>query len=51
MRYPSGNEYEGSWKADKKEGRGMMSWFSSHEKYDGEWKKDVPEGVGTYFWF
>ena len=29
MRYGSGNEYEGSWLLDKKEGKGTMNWFTS----------------------
>lgn len=51
MKYQSGNEYEGTWKADKKEGKGVMNWYTTLEKYDGQWKDDFPSGLGSYFWF
>lgn len=51
MKYLSGNEYEGTWKGDKKRGEGTMQWFSSFEKFEGSWNNDLPEGKGTYYWF
>ncbi len=51
MRYPSGNEYEGDWVKDKKEGEGVMNWLSVHEKYEGAWKNDSPNGLGSYYWY
>ena len=51
MVYESQNEYEGTWKENKKDGKGVMNWFNAHEKYIGEWKDDQPEGYGEYFWY
>ena len=35
MKYHSGNQFEGEWRGDKKEGQGTMNWFSALEKYEG----------------
>lgn len=51
MKYQSGNEYDGAWKEDKKEGSGVMSWHTTLERYEGEWKQDTPWGMGSYYWF
>ena len=51
MKYPSGNEYEGSWKCDKKDGDGVMNWISSFQRYEGHWENDKLSGSGTYYWF
>lgn len=51
MKYQSGNEYEGGWKEDKKEGNGVMSWHTTMERYEGEWRQDTPWGLGSYYWF
>lgn len=36
---------------DKKQGKGVMNWYSCFQRYEGDWSKDLPEGTGTYFWF
>lgn len=50
MTYPSRNEYEGQWKNDKKDGKGIMNWVNAHERYVGEWKEDLQDGYGEYYW-
>lgn len=51
MKYQSGNEYEGGWREDKKEGSGVMNWYTTMERYEGEWREDTPWGLGSYYWF
>jgi hypothetical protein len=45
MRYPTGEMYEGSWKANKRHGEGFMSTPIGY-RYTGEWKDDDLEGKG-----
>jgi hypothetical protein len=40
-----GNRYEGEWKDDKQEGRGVMRYYDG-SKYEGEWRYDDKEGKG-----
>jgi hypothetical protein len=45
----SGQEYyEGEWKEDKMEGRGVYH-YSNGDIYDGEWKDNLHHGSGTYY--
>ena len=39
MKYANGarRKYEGEWKDNKKNGRGIFTWVDG-KKYDGEWK-------------
>lgn len=45
-RYPTGNVYEGNWKAGKREGRGTER-FANGNIYVGDFKADKQEGRGT----
>ena len=51
MRYASGNEYAGEWRADLRHGRGSMHWLDLGEIYVGEWRGGVQEGVGEHLWY
>ena len=42
-------EYDGEWKANLYEGRGVMK-YANGDLYDGEWKNDLKEGRGVYRW-
>ena len=47
--------YEGSWRNDKRDGRGLMKW-SHGPVYEGGWRADLKHGKkadglgGTYTW-
>ena len=45
--FPSGNEYVGEWKDDKRHGYGTFR-FVDGDKYVGEYKDDKRHGHGTY---
>jgi hypothetical protein len=53
-RWPWGDQYEGDFVEDRKQGSGMYAWSRegpwSGEKYSGEFKEDMRDGVGTYTW-
>ena len=38
--------YEGSWKNNKRDGKGVYKW-SNGDVYDGDWKDNRPNGQGT----
>ena len=40
--------YEGEFKKDKREGKGIM-YFKNGSKYEGEWKNDLIEGKGIFY--
>ena len=48
----NGNEFEGEWKDDKREGKGLYRWKAADrfhgDVYYGDWKNDNIEGIGTY---
>jgi hypothetical protein len=45
--WKNGSKYEGSWKNDRKEGKGTFVWNDGC-KYEGDWKNDVRDGKGTF---
>ena len=45
--YENGS-YEGEFKKDKREGKGIM-YFKNGNKYEGEWKNDLFEGKGIMY--
>ena len=45
MYYNNGEIYEGYWKNDKFEGKGIY-YYNNGNKYDGEWKNNIKEGKG-----
>ena len=47
--FPSGNEYVGEWKDDKRHGHGA-STFVDGGQHVGEYKDGKPNGHGTYTW-
>jgi hypothetical protein len=42
--------YEGEWKNDKMEGRGVFNNNSTGEKYNGYFRNSVKEGIGIFTW-
>eukprot|EP01088_Endostelium_zonatum_P015027 TRINITY_DN3510_c0_g6_i2.p1 TRINITY_DN3510_c0_g6~~TRINITY_DN3510_c0_g6_i2.p1 ORF type:complete len:159 (+),score=64.51 TRINITY_DN3510_c0_g6_i2:27-479(+) len=46
----NGGVYDGSWKDDKREGKGKMTWGNNGGVYDGSWKDDKREGKGVMVW-
>ena len=49
MYYNSGDRYEGEWKNDKREGKGIY-YYKSGSRYEGEYKKNKKEGKGIYYY-
>jgi len=47
--YVNGNFYQGEWRDDKKDGRGVYSYNTTGEKYEGEWKTGERNGRGIYY--
>ena len=47
--FPSGNEYVGEWKDDKRHGHGA-STFADGDQHVGEYKDGKPHGQGAYTW-
>jgi hypothetical protein len=43
----NGDEYTGTWKNNKKDGKGTYRWKASGNIYDGDWKDDLRDGFGT----
>lgn len=41
----AGDEYEGTWRDSKAEGRGVYVWKNG-DRYDGEWKENRKWGRG-----
>ena len=47
MNYPNGDTYDGEWRSDNKDGRGVME-YSNGTKYDGDWVYDLPCTKGNF---
>ena len=45
--YENGNQYEGEYKDDKRNGHGVLT-YPDGEQYEGEWKDDKMNGYGVY---
>ena len=39
--YNNGNEYEGEWKNDKKNGEGYIEYINEQDKFKGEFENDM----------
>lgn len=44
VKYGNGNTYEGSWKNNKKHGKGRYEFKERQEVHEGEWVDDSKEG-------
>ena len=49
MYYKNGDRYEGEWKNDDREGKGILN-YKNGDRYDGEWKNDKREGKGILYY-
>ena len=49
VKYENGHNYNGEWKNDQRNGRGIEI-FSDEGLYKGDYKDDVPDGFGQYTW-
>ena len=47
MKYVDGSKYDGEWKDDKRNGKGINS-YPDESIYDGEWKDDLRHGFGIH---
>ena len=47
--YDSDSIYEGDWKNDIREGKGIF-YYKNGDIYEGECKNDVAEGKGIFYW-
>jgi len=53
MKYADGQEYEGEFRNDSKNGKGTITTiigtftYSNGDEYKGEWKNDKKEGRGN----
>ena len=45
MEYKDGGTYEGEWKNDKKEGKGIYK-YKNGDIYEGYFKNDIKDGKG-----
>ena len=45
MKYNNGDKYNGTWKNDKREGKGIMEYYIGN-KFEGNWINDKREGKG-----
>ena len=43
-----GERYKGSWKNNKRHGKGVF-FYKSGNRYEGEWKDDKRHGLGTLY--
>jgi hypothetical protein len=43
----NGDQYEGAWLADKREGQGQFFFRKTGRLFDGEWVADIPK-AGVY---
>ena len=43
------NRYEGDFKNDKSEGKGII-YYNSGNRYEGDFKNDNIEGKGIFYW-
>lgn len=48
--YLNGNTFEGEWREDRKEGRGVYTYTTTGEKYEGEWRNGERNGKGNYYY-
>ena len=44
LKHPLIGEYEGEWKNDTKDGKGVLTTSDNSVVYDGYWKNGIPEG-------
>lgn len=42
--------YRGSWRGDRKQGRGVQQWPRDGSSYDGDWEDGKKHGIGQYAW-
>ena len=49
MEWNNGERYEGEWKNDLKDGKGIH-YFPNGERYEGEFKNGNAEGKGIYYY-
>ena len=47
MTNKNGDTFEGEFKNNKKEGKGIM-YFNEGEKYEGDWKNGIIDGKGIF---
>lgn len=43
-------EYNGRFAEGKREGRGVITWFSDNSQYDGDWVDGKMHGEGKFKW-
>ena len=48
MYFNNGTRYEGDFKNDQREGKGIFYW-NEGDRYEGEFKNDQIEGLGTMY--
>lgn len=48
VRYRNGEIYEGRWKSDMRDGKGVH-YYSDGDVYEGAWSNDKREGQGRIF--
>ena len=46
--YNNGNRYEGEYKNNSREGKGIC-YYNNGDRYEGEFKNDISEGKGIYY--
>jgi hypothetical protein len=51
MVYLSGNDYDGEWRNNLRDGKGVMRWVTTNEMYSGMWKEGRQHGHGLHIWF
>lgn len=46
--YRDGSQYEGQWKNNKRDGKGVLLWKDG-ERYEGNWVADCKQGFGELY--
>ena len=49
MYYYNGDRYEGDYKNNKREGKGIY-YFNNGKRYEGNWKNDKKDGKGIMYY-
>lgn len=50
MYWPGGEQYKGSWKNNKRHGKGALV-YKNGTKYEGDWEEGMRHGMGSMWTF
>ena len=50
MLYADGTQYDGTWRNDARNGRGIFDWPQGSGRFEGDFRDDQMHGDGTLVW-